>query len=58
MHGAYSDARAAVDDDARAEWDAMSEEERAKWKVDGKGAYDHYLRNRIAAEMSARQRTG
>ena len=37
---------------------AMSEEERAKWKVDGKGAYDHYLRNRIAAEMSARQRTG
>ena len=58
MHGAYSDARAAVEDDARAEWDAMSEEERAKWKVDGKGAYDHYLRNRIAAEMSARQRTG
>ena len=57
MHRAYSDARAAVEDDARAEWDAMSEEERAKWKVDGKGAYDHYLRNRIAAEMSARQRT-
>ena len=58
MHGAYSDARAAVEDDAHAKWNAMSEEEREKWKVDGRGAYDHYLRNRIAAEMSARQRTG
>lgn len=57
LYGAYSDARKAIEDDARANWNAMSEEEREKWEVDGKGAYDHYLRNRIAAEMSARQRT-
>ena len=57
LYGSYSDARKAIEDDARAKWNAMSEEEHEKWKVDGKGAYDHYLRNRIAAEMSARQRT-
>ena len=33
----------------------MSDEERERWRVKGKGAYDHYMRNRITAQMDARR---
>lgn len=56
MRGAYRDCRAAVEDDAKAKWEAMSPEERAKYGGKRRGAYDHYLRNRISAEMSTRDR--
>ena len=49
----YLKARKSVEQDAREKWDAMSDEERERWKVKGKGAYDHYLRNRITAQMDA-----
>lgn len=49
----YLKARKAVEQDAREKWDAMSDGERERWKVKGKGAYDHYLRNRITAQMDA-----
>lgn len=51
----YLKARKAVEQDAREKWDAMSDEERAAYKAKGRGAYDHYLRNRITAQMDARR---
>lgn len=56
MRSAYRDCRAAVEDDAKAKWAAMSPEERARYGSKRRGAYDHYLRNRISAEMSTRDR--
>lgn len=47
----YGRARSAVEDDARESWESMSQEDRAAYGGRGRGAYDHYLRNRIAAEM-------
>lgn len=47
----YRRARSAVEEDARSEWGSMSKEERASYGSKGRGAYDHYLRNRIVAEM-------
>lgn len=51
----YFKARKAIEDDVRKEWAAMSDEERDQWKVKGKGAYDHYMRNRITAQMDTRR---
>lgn len=56
MRGAYADARRTVEADARRSWGSMSAEERSKYQRNGKTSYDAYLRNRIAAEMSARDR--
>lgn len=56
MRDAYRKCRAAVEDDAKAKWSAMSAEERARYGGKGRGAYDHYLRNRITGEMNARDR--
>ena len=51
----YFKARKDIEDDVRKEWAAMSDEERDQWKVKGKGAYDHYMRNRITAQMDTRR---
>ena len=56
MRAAYRNAKKKVEEDARAKWEAMDAEERGRWAVKGKGAYDHYLRNRVAAEMGTRDR--
>lgn len=56
MRSAYRDCRAAVEDDAKAKWEAMSSEERARYGGKRRGSYDHYLRNRISSEMSKRDR--
>lgn len=49
----YRQARAEVESDAQAEWSSMSAEQRAAYKAKGRGAYDHFLRNRIVARMHA-----
>lgn len=56
MRDAYRDCRAAIEDDAKAKWAAMSPDERARYGGKRRGTYDHYLRNRITAEMNARGR--
>lgn len=53
LHDEYRRAREAVEDDARATWDTMTQEEREKYKTKGRGAYDHYLRNRIVEAMNS-----
>lgn len=49
---AYTEARKQIEQTAQDEWWSMSQEERDKWKTPGKGAYDHYLRNQIANQMT------
>ena len=56
MQDAYRKCRDAVEADAREKWGAMSAGERAKWASSGRGGWDHYLRNRVAAEMDSRDR--
>ncbi len=61
MQDSYRSCRETVEDDARRKWAGMSGEERAKYtRADRNGnrrvSYDAYLRNRIANEMSARDR--
>ena len=51
----YADARNAVEAEAKREWEGMGREARAKYGGKGRSAYDHYLRNRIAAEMDKRR---
>ncbi len=53
LHDEYRAARAAVEEDAKSEWDAMSPEERSRYGGKRRGSFDHYLRNRIVAEMGA-----
>lgn len=48
----YLLARAEAEDAAREEWAAMSPEQRDAYKAKGRGAYDHFLRNRIVQAMS------
>lgn len=48
----YADARAAAEEAAREDWQAMSAAERASYAAKGRGAYDHFLRNRIVQEMA------
>ena len=43
----YRAARESIEDEARQQWDAMTQEERDRYKTDGRGAYDHFLRNKI-----------
>lgn len=50
--GEYADARAEVEQEARDEWAAMSAEERGKYAQKGRGAYDHFLRNKIVGRMA------
>ena len=47
----YSLARSSVEADAQGEWDAMDEGQRRSYRRKGRGAYDVYLRNRIAGAM-------
>lgn len=49
----YLLARTEVEDTAREEWAAMSPEQRDAYKAKGRGAYDHFLRNRIVQAMGA-----
>lgn len=49
----YRNARASVESDAQVEWNSMGAEQRAAYKAKGRGAYDHFLRNRIVARMHA-----
>ena len=42
----------AIESDARRKWDQMTAEERANYK----GGWNHYLRNRTAAEMATRDK--
>lgn len=48
----YLLARTEVEDTAREEWAAMSAEQRDAYRAKGRGAYDHFLRNRIVQAMS------
>lgn len=50
--GEYADARAEVEQEARDEWAAMSAEERGAYAQKGRGAYDHFLRNKIVGRMA------
>lgn len=52
LYDEYRLARAEAEDAAREEWAAMSPEERVAYKAKGRGAYDHFLRNRIVQAMS------
>ncbi len=57
MQDAYAACRKTVKDDAEYQWhDVMTDEEKARYKRDGRVSYDAYLRNRIAGEMSSRDR--
>lgn len=52
LYDEYRLARAEVEDAAREEWASMSAEQRGAYKARGRGAYDHFLRNRIVQAMS------
>lgn len=52
LYDEYRVARAEAEDAAREEWAAMSSEERDAYKAKGRGAYDHFLRNRIVQAMA------
>lgn len=52
LYDEYRLARAEVEDAAREEWASMSPERRDAYKAKGRGAYDHFLRNRIVAAMA------
>lgn len=52
----YEAARDAVKPTAWEEWSAMTAAEKARYGSKKRGAYDHYLRNRIASEMDKRRR--
>ena len=56
LRNSYASCRDAVEYDVRRAWDAMTDEQRAAWGGMERGAYDHYKRNRIVAEMNARDR--
>lgn len=43
----YRIARESIEEEARAQWDEMTQEERDKYKKNGRSAYDHFLRNKI-----------
>lgn len=51
LQNVYAASRRIVEDDARAEWDAMSAEERSRYSRNGRASYDAYLRGRIAGTM-------
>lgn len=51
LYEQYKNARKIAEDGAWEEWSALSKEEQAKYGGKGRGAYDHFLRNRIAAAM-------
>ena len=51
-YGEYADARAEVEQTAREEWEALTPEERASYAQKGRGAYDHFLRNKIVGRMA------
>lgn len=48
----YDEARKRAVGKARADWDAMDESQRSAYGGKRRGAYDHFLRNRIASEMN------
>ena len=52
LYDEYRVARAEAEDAAREEWAAMSPEERDAYKAKGRGAYDHFLRNRLVQAMA------
>lgn len=56
MYDRYRSCRAAIEQDAERRWDAMGDAERARYGGNGRSDYDHYLRNRIVAEMNTRDR--
>ena len=56
MRSAYRSCERAVEDDAREAWRSMGTAGRARYARNGKASYDAYLRSRVAAEMSTRDR--
>lgn len=59
MLDAYQDCRAAVESQAKRDWAAMSPEQRKAYAdatPKRRGAYDRFLRNKIAGEMARRDR--
>ena len=54
LQGIYSAARKSVKADAEHRWhDVMTDEEKARYRRNGKVSYDAYLRDRIANEISS-----
>ncbi len=51
LYGRYKEARKAAENDAWKEWQELPESEREKYGGKRRGAYDHFLRNRIVARM-------
>ena len=56
MYDRYLSCRKAIEQDAERRWDAMDDAEKARYGGNGRSDYDHYLRNRIVAEMNTRDR--
>ena len=56
MYDRYLSCRKAIEQDAERRWDAMGDAEKARYGGNGRSDYDHYLRNRIVAEMNTRDR--
>lgn len=51
LYSEYADARQKASEGAWDAWMALTDEERDKYKRDGRSAFDVFLRNRIAAAM-------
>lgn len=51
LYGRYKAARAKAEEGAWEEWESLPPEKRASYGGKGRGAYDHFLRNRIAASF-------
>lgn len=56
MQRAYADARETVRDATEREWAAMGATERARYARPGRSSHDVFMRNRVSAEMSRRDR--
>ena len=54
----YQAARGEAEDEALREWRSMSREERDAYRAKGRGAYDHFLRNKIVARMASLEGEG
>lgn len=53
LYDEYRQAKDAIGDTAQKEWYAMTKEERDQYKTKGRGAYDHFLRNKIVYAMDS-----
>lgn len=52
LYRQYKSARDKIAENAKNEWQQLSDEQRAKYGNKKRGAYDHFLRNKLIAQMN------